>query len=269
MSFKILSKQRLAQQVMSITLLAPEVARNASPGQFVVIIPEEKGERIPLTIAGSDKIQGGVTIIFQEVGFSTKRLAGLNIDESVFAVLGPLGRPTHIEKFGTVVCVGGGVGIAEMLPVVKAYKEGGNRVVGIVGSRTRGLLILLDELKGICDELHVTTDDGSFGTKGFVTDVLKDELSKERCALVYAVGPVLMMKKVAEMTRPAEIKTIVSLNPVMVDATGMCGVCRCRVAGKTVFGCVDGPEFDAHLVDFDELQNRLNFLKEEEARILK
>ena len=266
MKYEILAKERLSQQVVRMTLAAPEAARNAAPGQFVVVIPDEKGERIPLTIAGVDKKQGRIVIVFQEIGFSTKKLGTFDVGESVFAVLGPLGKPTHIEKLGTVVCIGGGVGIAEMLPVAAAFKEAGNRVVAIIGARNKGLLILFEELKNISSELLVATDDGSYGTKGFVTDILAAFLAKESCNLIYAVGPVPMMKRVAEMSRPFAIKTMVSLNPIMVDATGMCGVCRCKVAGKTVFGCVDGPEFDAHAVDFDELEKRLKFFKEEEAQ---
>jgi ferredoxin--NADP+ reductase len=240
-----------------MVVLAPDVARNALAGQFLVVIPDEKGERIPLTIVEADKAKGCVTIIFQEVGFSTLQLGKMQAGESVYAVLGPLGKPTHVEKYGNIICVGGGVGIAEMLPVARAFKRGGNIVTGIIGARTKSLLILEEELKRECDELLIATDDGSFGQKGFVTDILSPLLLNNKYSLVYGVGPVPMMRKIAELTRPQNIKTIVSLNPVMVDATGMCGVCRCKVAGKTVFGCVDGPEFDAHQVDFDELERRL------------
>lgn len=265
--YKILSSEKLSATVTRMVLSAPDAAKNAMPGQFVVVIPGQKGERIPLTIAGSDPGRGTITLIFQEVGFSTIELGRMKTGDSVHALLGPLGKATHVEKFGTVICVGGGVGVAELLPVARAFRKAGNRVVGIIGARTRELLILEAELKEICDELLITTDDGSYGKKGYVTDVLVEKLGLGPCALVYAIGPVPMMKRVSAITKPKGIKTIVSLNPIMVDATGMCGVCRCRVAGKTVFGCVDGPEFDAHEVDFDELEKRLKTFKKEESEI--
>jgi len=264
MTYKILTREKLAEGIIKLVILAPETVKNAQPGQFCVIIGDENGERIPLTIADFDKEKGALTFIFQEVGFSTKKLGSMKVGDSVAAVLGPLGKPTHVEKLGTVFCIGGGVGIAEMLPVARAYKKAGNRVIGIIGARTRKLLVLEEQLRSVCDELLIATDDGSSGVKGFVIDVLKARLKKEKAVLVYAVGPVLMMKKVAEITRPGKIKTIVSLNPIMVDATGICGVCRCTVDGKPAFGCVDGPEFDAHLVDFEGLEKRLNFFKAEE-----
>ncbi len=264
MSYKIVSVQRLADTIVKIVILAPDAARNASAGQFVVIIPDENGERIPLTIADFDKDRGALTVIFQEAGFSTKMLGRKNAGDDIYAVLGPLGKPTHIEKFGDCICVGGGVGIAEMWPVARALKSAGNCVTGIAGARTKELLILEDELNSVCDKLLVVTDDGSYGRKGLVTDVLADELKKKNCSYVFAIGPVPMMKRVADITRPLKIKTVVSLNPLMVDATGMCGACRCNVAGKTVFACVDGPEFDAHEVDFDELASRLTFFKDKE-----
>ena len=266
-NYKILSKKRLADSIVELKILAPEITRNACAGQFVVVISDENGERIPLTIADFDRRAGSVTIIFQEAGSSTFSLGRKEPGESLSAVLGPLGKATHLEKFGTVICVGGGVGIAEMWPVAKALKASGNRVIGILGARSKGLLILEDKLKSICDELLITTDDGSYGRKGFVTDVLSEKLKSDTPSYVYAIGPIPMMRSVAELTRPLKIKTVVSLNPLMVDATGMCGVCRCHVAGKTVFGCVDGPEFDAHEVDFDELSKRLGFFidKEDEA----
>lgn len=263
-NYKILSKKRLADSIVELEVLAPEITRNACAGQFVVVICDEGGERIPLTIADFDRRIGSVTIIFQEAGFSTFSLGRKEPGESLNAVLGPLGKATHLEKFGTVICVGGGVGIAEMWPVAKALKASGNRVIGILGARSKGLLILEDKLKNICDELLIATDDGSYGRKGFVTDLLSEKLKSDTPAYVYAIGPIPMMRSVAELTRPLKIKTVVSLNPLMVDATGMCGVCRCHVAGKTVFGCVDGPEFDAHEVDFDELSKRLGFFKDKE-----
>jgi len=264
MTYKILSKEKLAEGIVKMVILAPEAVRNARPGQFCVIIGDENGERIPLTIADFDKEKGTLAFIFQEVGFSTKKLGSMKAGASVAAVLGPLGKATHVKKLGTVFCIGGGVGIAEMSPVARAYKKAGNRVIGIIGARTQKLLILEEQLRLVCDELLIATDDGSSGVKGFVTDILKARLGKEKIHLVYAVGPVVMMKKAAEITRPDKIKTIVSLNPIMVDATGICGACRCTVDNKPAFGCVAGPEFDAHLVDFEELEKRLSFFKTEE-----
>lgn len=265
MSFKILSSEEIASGVIRMTVLVPEVTRNARPGQFVVVICDSQGERIPLTIVDADVASGVLTIIFQAVGYSTCRMSRMKPGDALYAVMGPLGQPTHVEKFGRVICIGGGVGIAEMLPIARAMKAGGNRVTAIIGARNKGLLILERELRGFCDEVLPATDDGSYGRRGFVTDILKDKLEEGGYAYVYAVGPVAMMRRVSEMTRPSGIRTIVSLNPLMLDATGMCGVCRCRVAGKTVFGCVDGPEFNAHEVDFDELTNRLASFREEEA----
>lgn len=278
---RIIKKESLASSIKRIIVEAPFVSFNAKPGQFVVVMVDENAERIPLTLADTDKSKGLITLIFQEVGFSTKKLGALNEGDAIFSILGPLGKPTYLEKFGTVICIGGGVGIAEIYPVSRAFKEFGNSVIGIIGVRSKGFLILEEEMRKICNELFVTTDDGSYGRKGFVTDVLK-EIIDTRCPglpftvaragkmqdagniIVYAIGPVPMMAKVAEVTKPHKIKTIVSLNPIMVDATGMCGSCRVTVAGKTKFGCVDGPEFDAHEVDFKELMQRLSFFKEEE-----
>jgi len=269
--FKIIDKQELAKDITKITVSAPIIAQKAKAGQFVIIVIDEIGERIPLTLADWDKDKGTITLIFQKVGFSTKKLGTLKIGDSIAHILGPLGHPTEIKKFGTVICIGGGVGIAEVYPVSRAFKDLDNRVIGIIGARSKDLLILEEEMRKICDELFVTTDDGSYGRYGFVTDILKelfDVIEKSTHTkypdLVYAIGPVPMMKAVAELTKAYQIKTIVSLNPVMVDATGMCGACRCTVGGKTVFGCVDGPDFDGHSIDFEELQARLNLFKEQE-----
>lgn len=269
--FKIVDKQELAKDITRLTIEAPQVSQKAQAGQFVVVIADEKGERIPLTLADWDKVT--ISLIFQKVGFSTKRLGALNIGDSLAHILGPLGHPTEIKDFGTVICIGGGVGIAEVYPVSRAFKEAGNRVIGIIGSRLKDLMILEKEMQNICDELFVTTDDGSYGGKGFVTDVLKElfgviekSTHTKYPNLVYAIGPVLMMKAVSEFTREYKVKTVVSINPIMVDATGMCGACRCTVGGKTVFGCVDGPDFDAHIIDFDELQKRLKLFEEEERK---
>jgi ferredoxin--NADP+ reductase len=262
--FKITDKKRLNTQVTFMKLEAPHVIENAKPGQFIVIKIDEKGERIPLTIVDKDKAEGTITIIFQEVGKTTKNLAVLDAGSEVMDIIGPLGRPTHVEKLGRVLCVGGGVGTAEIYPVAKALKEGGNEIISIIGARNKDLLLFADEMKAISSALHITTDDGSAGRKGFVTDVLKELLREGKYNLVYSVGPVLMMKAVADATRDYNIKTLVSLNANMVDATGMCGTCRVTVGGKTKFTCVDGPDFDAHQIDFAEFINRDRRFKEKE-----
>ncbi len=269
--FKVLEKKELALEVTQVTIDAPVIAAKALAGQFVVIILDEQGERIPLTLADWDKEKGSITLIVQKVGFTTKKLGGLQAGDSIAHILGPLGHPTEIKKLGEVYCIGGGVGIAEVYPVSRAFKQAGNRVTGIIGARTKDLLILEKKMQETCDELFITTDDGSYGRKGLVTDVLNDlfEVIEKSThtkypGLVYAIGPVPMMKAVAQLTRDLNIKTIVSLNPIMVDATGMCGACRCTVGGKTVFGCVDGPDFDAHQIDFDELGSRLKLFARQE-----
>ncbi len=271
MMFTVLSKDIPAKDVCALTIEAPQIAAKAQAGQFVVIMVNEQGERIPLTLAQWNSLKGTITIIFQVCGYTTKTLAALPVGASLAHVLGPLGRPTRLENYGTVIAVAGGVGVAEILPVSRAFKAAGNRVVGIVGARSQGLLILEDQMRSTCDELHVATDDGSSGQKGFVTDILRGILDRRtgapadrRINLVYAIGPVRMMQAVAELTRPCGLKTIVSLNPIMVDATGMCGACRCTVDKKTVFACVDGPDFDAHQVDFAELEKRLGVFRSQE-----
>lgn len=276
MLFKIINKETLSKEVKVMAIYAPNVAAKAKAGQFVMVIAKENSERIPLTIADKNVDEGTITLAFQEVGFSTKELGALNKGECIQHILGPLGNPSHIEKLGTVVCVGGGIGIAELIPIAKAMREAGNRVIGILGARSKDLIIFEDKLKKICSELFVSTDDGSYGKKGLVTDILSDflkviekSLSCEYPELVYAVGPVPMMEAVSNLTKNYNIKTIVSLNPIMVDATGMCGSCRVTVGGETKFGCVDGPEFDGHLIDFLELKNRLNLFKEQEECINK
>ena len=255
----------MSENVFKMVIRAPEIAAKRKAGQFVVIMTEEKGERIPLTIVDSDKDEGTVTIIFQVVGKTTMCLAAMKAGENLFAVLGPLGRPTEMENFGTAVVVGGGVGIGVAYPIIKALKEAGNEVIAIVGARTKDILILEDEIREVCDRLIVSTDDGSYGIKGFVTNVLKELIdSGVTISRAFAIGPVVMMKFVCEVTRPYKIETIVSLNPIMVDATGMCGACRVAVGGETKFACVDGPEFDGHAVDFDLLMSRLRMYENEE-----
>lgn len=269
--FKIISKQELAKDITQITVEAKLIAQRARAGQFVVVVIGEKGERIPLTLADWDYDLGTITLIFQKIGFTTKQLGQLKIGDNIQHILGPLGHPTEVKKIGEVYCIGGGVGIAEVYPVSRAFKEAGNRLTGIIGARSQGLIMLEDKMRKICDELFVTSDDGSSGKKGFVTDTLKElfEVIEKSThtkypGLVYAIGPVVMMKAVSELTKEYSIKTIVSLNPIMVDATGMCGSCRCTVDGKTVFGCVDGPDFDGHKIDFDELQARGDLFKNQE-----
>ncbi len=268
---KIISKEILSKtsdnKVTRLDILAPDIAQRALPGQFVVLMVSEEGERIPLTVVNADKQKGTVTIIFQEVGLTTRLLGRLNSGDSLFAIVGPLGHPTEIKNYGKVILVGGGVGIAEILPVAGAFKEAGNQVAAILGARSKDLLILEKELKAASHEFYVTTDDGSYGRKGFTTDLLAELLRKDKYGLVYAVGPIPMMKKAAAVTGDFQAKTIVSLNALMVDATGMCGCCRVSVAGETKFSCVDGPEFDAGQVDWEELIKRNRLYLEQEKHI--
>ncbi|MGQ9523508.1 MAG: sulfide/dihydroorotate dehydrogenase-like FAD/NAD-binding protein [Armatimonadota bacterium] len=253
----IVEKRTLAPKVTLHRVLAPEIARSRKPGQFVMLRIYEQGERFPLTIADADPSAGTITLISQEVGKSTALLARLGVGDSVLDVAGPLGRPTHIERFGTAICVGGGIGIAPLYPIAKALKDAGNRVITILGARTQDLLILEQEMRAASHALYVCTDDGSYGFKGFVSQQLQDLIDQGlKADVVFAVGPVPMMKAVCAVTKPHGILTIVSLNPVMVDGTGMCGGCRVTVGGQTKFVCVDGPEFDGHEVDFDELVQR-------------
>lgn len=266
---KILKTQELAPSIKLFEFDAPLIAKKAKPGQFVVLRVNEPGERIPLTIADTNKDKGILTIVFQEVGKSTKLLGTLKAGDEIMDLIGPLGKPSEIEKYGTVVCIGGGVGTPEIYPVARALKEKGNKVISIVGARSRDLLIMEQEMKSVSDELYITTDDGTYGKKGFVTDELKRMINEKiKIDCIFAVGPVIMMKAVTDVTRPCNIKTIVSLNPIMLDATGMCGVCRVEVGGETKFACVDGPEFDGHKVNFDLLMKRLRtYLKEEKESL--
>ncbi|MFZ5800219.1 MAG: sulfide/dihydroorotate dehydrogenase-like FAD/NAD-binding protein [Candidatus Omnitrophota bacterium] len=265
--FKIIEKLKLAEGIKKLVVEASKVSQNAQPGQFVMAIPFARGERIPLTIADFDKERGTITLIFQEAGFTTKKLGAMKIGQDIFSILGPLGHPTEIANFGKVICIGGGVGIAELYPVCKALKTAGNKVIGIIGSRTKRLLILESQMRRACNELYITTDDGTYGRRGLVSEILREMLNQpnhEEIKLVYCIGPVPMMRAVTELTRPFKIKTIVSLNPVMVDGTGMCGSCRVKINSRTQFACVDGPEFDGHAVDFVELQHRLSLFKDQE-----
>ena len=266
--YKILEKKEMAQNtVCRLKVEAPRIARKAKPGQFVVLRANETGERIPLTMAGTDPEAETIILIFQVVGKTTALLRTLQVGDTIADVIGPLGKPTHIEQLGTVVCVGGGTGVAVIYPITKAYKEAGNHVIAIIGARTKDLLILEEEMKAASHDLKVTTDDGNYGHHGFVTDVLRQVLDERKdVKLVVGIGPVPMMKFLCKLTKVYGIKTVVSLNPIMVDATGMCGACRVTVGGKTRFCCVDGPEFDGHEVDFDELVKRQRaYLTEEKT----
>lgn len=262
---KVLDKKMLSRDVVQMKLLAPEIASERQAGQFIIVqVDSDFSERIPLTIADADEKAGSITIIFQIVGKSTLKLAQKETGESVENLLGPLGKPTHIEKFGTVVCVGGGIGVAPLHPIAQAMKKAGNRVITIMGARTKDLLILEDEMCAIADELIICTDDGSYGRKCLVTEPLKEICEKGGADLAVTIGPAIMMKFCAETTRPFGVKTYASLNTIMVDGTGMCGGCRVTVGNETKFVCVDGPEFDAHLVDFDNMMLRLRSYKPQE-----
>jgi len=257
---KIISKEVIANyagtRIVKLCLIAPEISQKAKAGQFVVVMVKEKGERIPLTIVDADSRDGTITLIFQEVGLTTQVLGVLDIGDDLYALLGPLGHATEIKHCGKVILVGGGVGIAEILPVARALKQAGNQITTILGSRNKDLLILETELKSVSDQIYIMTDDGSYGRKGFTTDMLKELLSKDKYDLIYSVGPIPMMKRVASVSREYKTKTLVSLNALMVDATGMCGCCRVSVFGEVKFSCVDGPDFDAQGVDWEELEKR-------------
>ena len=271
---KIVSKDIVAEyenvRITKLEVIAPIMSKKALPGQFVILMVSEEGERIPLTIANTNPDKKTITIIFQEVGYSTKLLGRLEKGDSLFSLVGPLGHPTPIKNYGKVIIVAGGVGIAEVLPITHSLKKVGNKITTILGAKTKSLVILQDELRECSDELLIATDDGTLGSKGFVTDVLSSVLAKEKdFGLVYCVGPVPMMQEVSEITRPNGIKTLVCLNAIMLDGTGMCGTCRLREGDKIKFCCVDGPDFDGHKVDFGELMHRQNRFLAEEKTILK
>lgn len=263
--YKILKKEVLAPTISLFDIEAPMVARSAQAGQFVILRTIDDGERIPLTIADFDREKGTITCVFQEVGKTTTELAKFNVGDCLKDFVGPLGEPSHIENFGRVVVVGGGVGVAPIHPIARALKEAGNEVIGIIGARSGDLLFWEDKLREACTELRVTTDDGSYVRQGFVTDVLKEVIEeKGDVALCVAIGPLPMMRAVCNMTKDYNLKTVVSLNSIMVDGTGMCGCCRVTVGGQTKFACVDGPEFDGHQVDFAEMARRSVIYKEQE-----
>lgn len=266
---KIIEARFIAPDIKLFRIEAPKIAEKRKPGQFVVVRVDDLGERIPLTIADSNSDDGTITIIAQGVGKTTKQLNLLTEGEYIHDVVGPLGKPSEIKYFGTAISIGGGVGTAIAFPTAKALKEAGNYVIGIIGGRSKEFVILESEMRKFCDELYPTTDDGSYGFHGFVTHKLQELIDEGRkIDFVLAIGPIPMMKAVAEVTRPYGIKTVVSLNPIMVDATGMCGGCRVNVDNKTVFACVDGPEFDAHKVDFDLLIKRNRMYLEHERKAL-
>ena len=264
--YKILEKKILSETVKLMKVKAPLIAKKAVAGQFIILRIDEKGERIPLTIADYDRKKGTVTVIFMEVGKTTKQLGTLNVGDFLLNFVGPLGQPSEIEKYGTAVMIGGGVGIAPLYPIVRELKKAGNYVISILGARNEKLLMLEKEIDEFSNELHICTDDGSKGHKGFVSDVLQKLIDDgKKIDIVWAIGPVIMMKVVASLTKKYKLKTIVSLNPIMVDGTGMCGGCRVSIGGETKFACVDGPEFDGHLVDYDNLMLRnRRFIREED-----
>lgn len=264
--FKILEKRQLSADVFYMKVEAPDIARNRKAGQFVLVqLDAEFGERVPLTIADANADEGWIALVFQAVGATTLKLSYKNEGDSLAAVLGPLGNPTHIEKVGTVVCVGGGIGVAPLHPIVQAYKNAGNKVIVIMGARNKDLLIFEDEMRSLADELHIMTDDGSAGSKGLVTEPLKALCEQNpKPDEVVAIGPPVMMKFCAATTKPFGVHTVVSLNTIMIDGTGMCGGCRVSIGGETKFVCVDGPEFDGHLVDWDNMMLRMKAFKNRE-----
>ncbi len=264
---KILAKKELCEKVHKFRIEAPHLVEKAKAGQFVILRENETGERVPMSIGGLDKENGILTVVIQEVGKTSASMNRMKVGDSFSDVVGPLGVPTHIEKFGNCICIGGGVGIPPIYPIAQALKEAGNHVTTIIGARTKELLIYEKELSEASDELLISTDDGSYGTHGFVTTVLQKLLDDgKEVNFVMAIGPVPMMKAVVNTTRKPKIKTFVSLNPIMVDGTGMCGACRVTVGGRTRFACVDGPDFDGHEVDFDEMTKRLKMYVRYEKR---
>lgn len=254
---KIVDKEYFSANVVKFEVEAPLIARSRKAGHFVIVKVGEKGERIPLTIASSNLERGTITIVIQAVGHSSKKICDLNVGDYITDLVGPLGQATHIEKYGTVICAGGGVGIAPMLPIIEAMKKAGNRVISVIAARTKDLVILEEQVAEYSDEVIVMTDDGSYGQKGLVTNGIESVLNREKVDLCVTIGPAIMMKFVSLLTKKYNIPTMASLNTIMVDGTGMCGACRITVGGKTKFVCVDGPEFNAHEVDFDEMLMRL------------
>ena len=263
--YKIVDKKILNEQITAMTVEAPFIAKKVQPGQFVIIRADEKGERVPLTVADFDREKGTVTVILQAIGFSTKKISSFNVGDSFADCVGPLGVPTEFGNPKKAIVIGGGVGCAIAYPQAKALHNMGVDTTVIAGFRSKDIVILEEEMKAVSNNLYITTDDGTYGHKGFVTVVLKDLISKDTYDLVIAIGPIPMMKFVSKTTEEQNIKTIVSLNPIMIDGTGMCGGCRVTVGGEVKFACVDGPDFDGHKVDFDELMRRNSFYRTEEA----
>ncbi len=261
---KIVEKIQFSEKVFKLKIEAPQIAKNRKAGHFVIVKVGEKGERIPLTIADSDTKAGTITLVVQTVGVSSEKLASLSVGDMVTDVVGPLGKATHIDKFGTVLAAGGGVGTAPLLPIIRDLKAAGNRVITILAARNKDLIILEDEVRATSDEVVIMTDDGSYGTKGLVTNGMEEIIKREKIDFAVTIGPAVMMKFASALTKKYNIPTVASLNTIMVDGTGMCGACRVSVGGETKFVCVDGPEFDAHLVDFDEMMTRQGAYKETE-----
>lgn len=262
---KIVEKKHFSANVVMLEIEAPLIARSRKAGHFVIVRVDKDGERIPLTIADADTTRGTITLVVQMMGVSSTKLCSLNVGDQILDVVGPLGKATHIEHFGTVVCAGGGVGVAPMLPIIKAMKQAGNRVISILAGRTKDLIILEEQVRRHSDEVVIMTDDGSYGNKGLITDGIENIIHREKVDLCVTIGPAIMMKFVSLLTRKYDIPTVASLNTIMVDGTGMCGACRVTIDGVTKFVCVDGPEFDAHKVDFDEMMMRLGAYREQEA----
>lgn len=261
---KIVEKEYFSEAVVKIVVEAPEIAKSRKAGHFVILRVGIKGERIPLTIASADIEKGTITLIAQKVGVSSIKLANLEVGDYITDLVGPLGLPTHIEKVGTVLAAGGGVGVAPMLPIVEAFKQAGNKVVTVLAARTKELIILEEQMREHSDEVIIMTDDGSYGKKGLVTNGMEEVIKREKVNLAITIGPAIMMKFAALLTKKYKIKTLASLNTIMVDGTGMCGACRVSVGGKTKFVCVDGPEFDAHEIDYDEMLQRLTAYRDDE-----
>ncbi|MFO7671071.1 MAG: sulfide/dihydroorotate dehydrogenase-like FAD/NAD-binding protein [Bacteroidales bacterium] len=262
---KIIEKEYFSEAVVRLVVEAPQIAKSRKAGHFVIVKTGKKGERIPLTIADADVAKGTITLIIQKVGVTSSKICNLEVGDEITDLVGPLGKPTHIEKVGTVLASGGGVGVAPLLPIVKAFKEAGNRVITVLAARMKDLIILEEQMLAYSDEVIIMTDDGSYGKKGLVTHGMEEVILREKVDLVVTVGPAVMMKFVTKLTGKFGIPTVASLNTLMVDGTGMCGACRVSVGGETKFVCVDGPEFDAHQVDFDEMLMRLNAYKPSEA----
>ena len=266
---RILDKRYFSEKVVQLEVEAPLIAKARKPGNFVIVRVGEKGERMPLTISAADVKRGSITLVVQKMGVSSTKLCNLNVGDCITDLVGPLGKATHIEKVGTVLACGGGVGVAPLLPIVQGFKDAGNRVVSVFAARSKELVILEDEIQRYSDEVIVMTDDGSYGRKGLVTEGMEEVIKRENVDMAVTIGPAVMMKFCALLTRQYEIPTIASLNAIMVDGTGMCGACRVTVGGKTKFTCIDGPEFDAHQIDFDEMMRRLGGYKSIETERMK